>query len=201
MQRIRLLVALTLLSCAHAPSSFAPQPFRCPAAGGAPWIEVVSRHFRLRTDLPADRARAALLVFEERFEPTAALVDQFVPGYGAPGETDVVVFTGEAEIAWLSGGATGAFQTRDDRGTPVIVVSAARVHAGASTVPHELVHRFLYRRLPGVPSWLNEGLAMRAGGPPRLPAEQRGRIPALAALVHGSPSTFAMDDGEYHLGS
>ncbi len=39
-------------------------PLTSPAEGGAPWTELTSRHYILRTNLPPDEAREALAEFE-----------------------------------------------------------------------------------------------------------------------------------------
>src|SRR6185295_12299656 len=52
-----------LAACALGCASVQP-PLTAPAHGGAPWTELTSKHYVLRTDLPPTEAREALREFE-----------------------------------------------------------------------------------------------------------------------------------------
>jgi tetratricopeptide (TPR) repeat protein len=196
----RVLIALLLASCAHAPTHPLPSVLRCPAAGGPPWIELSSAHFHLRTDLSEDRGREVLLEFEKRFAATASLVDGYIPGGPSPGETDLVAFANVADFRRLIPDAGGIFRITDDRETPMIVLPASQAARRAHVAAHELIHRFLYRRAGDVPPWFNEGFAQYPNGY-RLSDDYLKHIPSVSELVHGTASTFANDWGNNHVGA
>ena len=188
MRRFGLLALVATLSCAHAPTPSPPPTFRCPAVGGPVWSELVSPHFRLRTNLPADQARATLHDFEKRFAPTAARVSAFVPGDALPADTDVIVFARDEEFRALISWAQGVFMTTDDRGMPVILLPASSL--ASDGFQHELVHRIEHCRLAGAPMWFSEGLAWFATGGRRVTVDDSKAALSVAEIVRGSITRY-----------
>src|SRR5262249_18055336 len=122
--------------------------------------ELRSPHFRLRTDLPREEARAVILDLEERWARTGAVVDLILPSGPAPGETDVIIFARKEDFAAIAPGIAGAFGQEDERGVPVIIVGPTDDgYSRPQVLQHELVHRFVWRRLSRLPPWLDEGMA------------------------------------------
>ena len=171
----------------------------CPADGGPPWVELVSPHFRLRTDLPRERALQVLRLFEAQLSPVAMIVDSFIPGAEQPGETDLVVFARDEDYRWFMPGSNGAFWVFDERGSPYIAMAEHDATNEAHIIRHELVHRFIYRRLSHEPRWLNEGLAEYAAGEERV-CKHLDAIPTVDSIVRAEPATF-VSSGYYELGA
>lgn len=159
MCRARLLLPFCLLSfgCAH-------YQMACPKLGGPQWIEVLSPHFALRTDI-GRREAEALLVEQERV--LTAFVDAselFLPAVASLPHTAVVLFDQLWEYEKVvtsqdigpDSREVGRMMPADERGRPMIVLSRV---TGGEVFRHELTHRLLRQRLSNVPLWLDEGLA------------------------------------------
>src|SRR5215467_15775016 len=73
---------LALVSCAH---------LRAPAEGGPAWRELVSPHFRLRTDSPPSDARRTLEKLEQTYAAFELVTDLRCPG--GPGASERVEVT------------------------------------------------------------------------------------------------------------
>ena len=156
------LVGLVVLAvgCAHGPVAHAP------AATEAHWIELTSRHFTLRTDLPRRQARAALADFEGVY---GTLETVAFPGDAPRERIDVVLFSDEDRFRALAPrGAAGYFMPRqpdDPEPQPTIAIHGRMLIAGTLVEAtqrrfrHELTHRFLDHRVRWTPPWLEEGLA------------------------------------------
>jgi len=155
------LVGLVVLAvgCAHA-----PRMARGPVESH--WIELTSRHFVLRTDLPRKQALAALVDFEGVY---GTLETVAFPGDAPKDRIDVILFSDENAFRALAPrGAAGYFMPRqvdDPEPVPTIVIHGRVLFAGdlvESTqrrFRHELTHRFIDHRLRWTPPWLEEGLA------------------------------------------
>lgn len=154
------LVGLVVLAagCAHVATARAP--------ADPQWIELTSRHFTLRTDLPRRQARAALADFEGVY---GTLETVAFAGDAPKERIDVVLFSDEARFAGLAPrGAAGYFMPRqpdDPEPQPTIVIHGRMLIAGTLVETtqrrfrHELTHRFLDHRVRWTPPWLEEGLA------------------------------------------
>ncbi len=152
-------LALLAVGCAHA-----PEPLHEPAAPR--WIELTSRHFTLRTDLPRRQARAALADFESVY---GTLETVAFAGDAPKERIDVVLFSDEERFRRLAPrGAAGYFMPRqsdDPDPQPTIAIHGRMLIAGTLVEAtqrrfrHELTHRFLDHRLRWTPPWLEEGLA------------------------------------------
>jgi hypothetical protein len=130
------------------------------------WMELTSRHFILRTDLPIRQARAALVDFEGVY----ATLEKVAFNGDSPRERiDVVLFSDETGFRQLApAGANGYFMPRqpdDPEPQPTIAIHGRMLIAGTLVEStqrrfrHELTHRFLDHRLRWSPPWLEEGLA------------------------------------------
>jgi hypothetical protein len=152
------LVALAV-GCAHA-----PEPLHDPAKPH--WIELTSRHFTLRTDLPIRQARAALADFESVYGTLETVAFR---GDAPRDRIDVVLFSDEYRFRQVAPhGASGYFMPRqadDPDPQPTIAIHGRMLIAGTLVEAtqrrfrHELTHRFLDHRLRWTPPWLEEGLA------------------------------------------
>jgi len=146
------------VGCAHVPTAHAPV---------APhWIELTSRHFTLRTDLPHRQARAALADFEGVY---GTLETVAFNGDAPRDRIDVILFADEEAFRALAPrGAAGYFMPRqvdDPDPQPTIAIHGRILVAGTLVAAtqrrfrHELTHRFLDHRLRWTPPWLEEGMA------------------------------------------
>jgi hypothetical protein len=146
------------VGCAHAPASRAPAQSH--------WIEVTSRHFTLRTDLPRRQARAALADFEGVY----GTLETVAFANDAPRDRiDVVLFSDEERFRQLAPrGASGYFmppQPDDPDPQPTIAIHGRMLIANELVATtqrrfrHELTHRFVDHRLRWTPPWLEEGIA------------------------------------------
>jgi hypothetical protein len=141
------LAALALGGCAAA--------FRCPAAGGPPWRELVSEHFALATDLPADEAREAVRDLEDF---RALLIATAWPRRETPGgRVRVVILSRERDWRAFDHSRDGFYT--EALFQPFIALRAGGSDSTRLRIRHELTHhlsRFFVREQP---EWLAEGLA------------------------------------------
>jgi tetratricopeptide (TPR) repeat protein len=137
----------------------------CPAEGGAPWTEVASAHFVVKTNVAPAEARAMAAGFEES---RAAL--ERAMGWREPATTErveVVAFANATQFHSLdaSDDSHSAYfnghLALDIEPQPVLVMYRSNddEDRGRATFLHELTHRFLHERYREIPVWLNEGLA------------------------------------------
>ena len=126
----------------------------CPAAGGPAWTELQGAHFRLRTDLDPQEARAVLADLEQ-FQ--AALLGVF----GAPPDLDI----GRLPVVVVDHGWTD-LERREIEGyfthalfQPLVVMRSGGSLASQVVIKHELVHYVSGKVMPRQPLWLSEGLA------------------------------------------
>ncbi|MDB4965344.1 MAG: hypothetical protein JWN44_1033 [Myxococcales bacterium] len=157
------LVALAV-GCVHPPQTRFAEVLRDPS--NPHWIELTSRHFILRTDLPPRQARAALVDFEGVY---GTLERVAFSGDAPRDRIDVVLFSDEWRFRQIApAGANGYFmprQTDDPEPQPTIAIHGRMLIAGTLVEAtqrrfrHELTHRFLDHRLRWTPAWLEEGLA------------------------------------------
>ena len=134
---------------------------RCPAHGGAPWHEVTSQHFVLRTDLAPSEARAATADFERQY---TMLEDVAFPGYEEATERIAIVLfrdAGDYRVfqPWGTGGVFYDRLPQDLERAPTMVLHDRLDDQTRIVITHELTHRFLRRAFGYLPTWLNEGLA------------------------------------------
>jgi hypothetical protein len=147
------LLAVSSLACAA--------PLTCPAKGGAPWTELSSTHFVLRTDSDPSEARAMVARFESLWGALAQVIGR-QPGHGQ--KFDVVRFQRRQDLFEISPHRMGYFalQLPGDllESQPTVVfLGDDLADEDRETFLHELGHRFLHERFAAIPPWLHEGLA------------------------------------------
>jgi len=160
-----------LAGCATATGAF-----RCPAAGGPPWREIVSEHFILQTDLPAPEAGELL----GRLERLRASIAVGIPG-GAPapeGRVDVIAFRTLAEYSPFSPDNALGYYIRYEGGPPRIVVPGEIGPWQHAMLAHEITHDFLAGRYQRQPRWFAEGLAVYMES---VEADPGGRVVTVGA--------------------
>jgi len=152
-----LVVVAVLLGCACG----GPQRIR-PGIAKREWRELRSRHFRLTTDLPKEKAIARVRELEELWYALAALYVIVAPEQEPPRMTIQVVHLrsrGEFEaLIWLPKIRGFVSDTVDFEEAPLVVTCEA-FEGRTEILLHELAHNFNHIYFPHSPVWLNEGLA------------------------------------------
>lgn len=150
-----LVFLLALLACDANLSTRTPG-----SSGGGGWTEWRSQHFVVKTDLPAARVSELVTEFERIY---TSIEDIAFPYSVKPtGMTHVVVFRDREEyerFAPKGSGGVFRFMLPDPRVRSMILVYGDSSAASRLVFQHELVHRFVRFYFPGVPRWVNEGLA------------------------------------------
>ncbi len=169
---VRRTAAVALFSlaagCAHSLS------FRCPAEGGAPWLEIQSDHFELKTDVAGDQA--ARVIRELEMTRTAEL-GAWDSALDPPVRLEVVVVRTTSEFRELVGDlfpfvegyyaptsrpriVAGLFPVGRASASHRWLKLEAQEEAAAGEIPrHELAHHLTSQVLPRQPRWLGEGMA------------------------------------------
>ncbi|MFY3745349.1 hypothetical protein ACOQFB_15665 [Anaeromyxobacter sp. Red801] len=171
------LAALLAQACA-APA----RTFRCPEHGGAPWRELTSDHFVLRTDLGAPEAAALVARLERLRAGVAATLG--APSLGTPAPEDearveVIAFRTDQEYRPFAPDGAEGYYLRYAGGPPRIVLSGAIDRRQRALLAHELTHHYLAGALRRQPRWFAEGLAVYM--------ESLGDDPGVRALHVGAP--------------
>jgi tetratricopeptide (TPR) repeat protein len=153
LRRLAVLASLATLGCTP--------PLTGPAAGGAPWTEIRSRHFTLRTDLDDAEALRALHAIEEIY---AVFKRVAFPSESDPHDRiDVTVFARAKDYkAVAPRGSKGYFEwslPNELEPTPTMVMHGALDDDARRVFQHELTHFFVHQAFGGVPVWFDEGLA------------------------------------------
>ncbi len=152
-----LLLLLALLACDATTETRAPD-----AGGGAGgvWTEWSSQHFVVKTNLPATKVSELVTGYEQIY---TVIEDVAFPYSTKPtGKTHVVVFRDRFEYEkFAPRGTSGVFRflVPDPRATSMILVHGESTAESRQVFQHELVHRFVRFYFPGIPRWINEGLA------------------------------------------
>jgi tetratricopeptide (TPR) repeat protein len=156
-------LALTFLVVAGC-ASVQRHILQSPAAGGAPWHELTSEHFVVRTDYPDWAAGEVLNGFDRSARALIALA--LPPGTSPPRDRlDVVAFAHVEDYrALLDDGSIGECRFRSDGSRPLLIVASGDnflrvVEQTMRTVQHELTHWLMHRAVPAAPLWLDEGNA------------------------------------------
>ncbi|KYF63781.1 hypothetical protein BE11_25865 [Sorangium cellulosum] len=159
----RLLSAAALVTCAASGlgcAQFKP-PLTCASQGGAPWVELSSQHFEMRTDLDRSEARDALAEFERSY---AALEDVCFPSDRSdPFRMQIILFARERDFRQFAPPSSGGFfmhaLPNDLEPAPTMVMYGSLGEQTRLTFQHELTHHFVAQSIGPSPAWLNEGLA------------------------------------------
>jgi hypothetical protein len=136
------------------PSSLASDTFS--AGDFDDWETARSQHFVVHTDAGLGAIQAIIARFEDTYE---ALRATFFRQVEVPA-VEVLVFGDEAEYRAVAGGTAGKFLTGvGSTGSLLLVRHAESPEALDTVVAHELAHRFAEAAHPGLPGWLDEGIA------------------------------------------
>jgi tetratricopeptide (TPR) repeat protein len=152
--RSRLVAAVTVAALAS--GCAAGRAFRCPAQGGAPWRELATEHFVLRTDLDRDDALETLRRLERLHAAIRSALFEGAPG---PGLVEVVAFRSAEEFRELAPAGVDAYYLRSSGSPPRIVLTGALAPSQRELLSHELTHHFLGAAFQRQPRWFAEGLA------------------------------------------
>jgi tetratricopeptide (TPR) repeat protein len=179
------------VACLMACSEYGARP-KSPAAGGNPWVEVTSEHFKVISDLPTSDADAMSAELEQSF---AALEQVIFAHPRAPIEpTTVVLFQDESDFhAFAPDLAAGVFYSglpNDLESSRYILLHGELSAERRVDLEHELTHDFVERNFGAAPPWLNEGLAEYYS----TVAVESGQVFVGRALPH---LTFTNDDTSY----
>lgn len=134
--------------------------------GGPQWIQVETPHFRLATDMDAQTAVEVAGMLEGWWQSMAGVVarEQGL-GHGdgghqgAPEPYLAIALRSQSEregVHYQFGGIFATFRIAP----PAISIGDVGDDDGRQTVRHELAHAFLRARLPRIPRWLDEGMAV-----------------------------------------
>lgn len=148
------------LMCAAGCGKFGEHP-KSPAQGGSPWVEVVSDHFTVVSDLPRPEAESTARELEEGLDGLTQIAFEHPR---IPVErTTVVVFHGESDFhAFIPARFDGLFSRSlhdDPEGPRFVIVHDFLTQETRTTFFHELTHDLIERNLGATPVWLNEGWA------------------------------------------
>ncbi|HMF41009.1 MAG TPA: hypothetical protein VKQ32_09945 [Polyangia bacterium] len=136
---------------------------RAPDEGGPPWIEVNTPHFALATDMDRESAEELARTLESWW----AAMGIALPAVGgqaaaADGQSDPVLAIAlrngreRDAVHYRIGGIFDALPLLP----PVVSIGELEDQHDRETLKHELAHAMLYKRLPRVPHWLTEGMAV-----------------------------------------
>jgi hypothetical protein len=137
---------------------------RAPDEGGSPWIAVDTPHFALATDLDKAPAEDLARMLEDTWTAMEYAL-QSLPG-GAleedvPGSEPVLVIAlrNDREREAVHKRSAGIFSAQTLL-PPAVYIGDINANRSAEVLQHELAHALLSKRLPRVPRWLNEGIAV-----------------------------------------
>jgi tetratricopeptide (TPR) repeat protein len=152
-----LLALTTQVAC----SLFQQRPFTCPQKGGAPWIEITSPHFVLRTDLDRDVAART----SAQLERTLGALSSRGFGLEKPPtiRIEVAYFRRQQEarmvLDQLGAGQIAWEGLHDLERMPFVCLYGDFTAKTRRTFQHELAHFLIHAYYGSVPPWLSEGLA------------------------------------------
>jgi hypothetical protein len=135
---------------------------RAPDEGGSPWIAVETPHFELVTDMekaPAENLARMLVNAWAAMEYAL----ESLPGGALESSVGsepvlVIALRNDREREAVAKPFSGMFRAWTLL-PPTVSIGNIDTHAGVELLQHELAHALLWKRLPRVPLWLNEGIA------------------------------------------
>ena len=157
--RPRMGVALAALASAAACVTFP----RAPDEGGSPWLAVETPHFALATDMDKAPAEDLARMLEDTWTAMEYALES-LPG-GAldnPAGAEpvlVIALKNDREREAVHKRLGGIFSAHTLL-PPAVSIGDISANRGAEVLQHELAHALLSKRLPRVPRWLNEGIAV-----------------------------------------
>ncbi len=127
-------------------------------AHAAQWVEVRSPHFRVFSDAPRRAQRVA-----GEFEEVRRAIDLFFPGIEHdPSVVPIFAFSSSArmrEFTGYGGRNTAGFFRPGELGGEIVLSLEVDSQQAWGVLYHEYFHSVTRHSLPGLPLWLNEGLA------------------------------------------
>jgi Tfp pilus assembly protein PilF len=150
---------LALLAAACCSASCATLP-PCPAQGGPTWRELISPHFRVRSDMDPDDAHETLRRLEEL---RASILATLWPGAPEPpNRTEVVVLRSRIDfLVYARDPAVPAllWGMRTDRPPlPPLLAFGGTDYRAMGVLSHELAHELSFWFMPIQPPWYAEGI-------------------------------------------
>ena len=130
--------------------------------GGPQWIQVTTPHFALATDMDREPAGELSRTLESWWAAMGVAFPEGMAPAAVSGDPEpilVVALRDSSErdaVHYQYGGLFAALPLLP----PAISVGDFDDEHGRETLKHELAHAFLHQRLPRVPNWLTEGMAV-----------------------------------------
>lgn len=134
---------------------------KCPYEGGAPWLEVVSDHFTVVSDLPREEVLSTARGLEESLDALTQISFEH-PRIPVERTTVIIFRSGSDYHAFLPELTGGTFSKRfpnDPDSSRVVTVYDSLTQETRKPFMHELTHDLIERNLGATPPWLNEGWA------------------------------------------
>ena len=136
---------------------------RAPDEGGSPWISVETPHFALATDMEKAPAEDLARMLEDTWTAMEYALESFPGGalddVAASEPVLVIGLKSDREREAVHKRLGGIF-TAQPLLPPAISIGDINANRGEEVLKHELAHALLSKRLPRVPRWLNEGIAV-----------------------------------------
>jgi len=149
-----------------------------PPRSGAPWRELASEHFVVRTDLGA--AGAAELIEQLEWMRAAVAAALYLGDREPPGRVEVIAFADPAEYEAFAPRNASAYYLRNAGGLPRLVMPGRLGAWQRVVLAHELAHHMMASLYVRQPRWLGEGMAAWLEGLAEGPSGPRvtlGRMP------------------------
>jgi hypothetical protein len=136
---------------------------RAPDEGGSRWISVETPHFALATDMEKEPAEELARMLEDTWRAMEYVLRLFPGGgledVGGSERLLVIALKNDREREAVHKQLGGIFSAQTML-PPAISVGDIHAHRGPEVLQHELAHALLAKRLPRVPRWLTEGIAV-----------------------------------------
>ena len=136
---------------------------RAPDEGGSPWISVETPHFALATDMEKAPAEDLARMLEDTWTAMEYALESLPGGAleDVAGSEPVLVIAlkNDREREAVHPRLGGIFSAQPLL-PPAVSIGDISVNRGEEVLKHELAHALLSKRLPRVPRWLNEGVAV-----------------------------------------
>jgi hypothetical protein len=135
---------------------------RAPDEGGSPWTSVETPHFALATDMEKTRAENLARMLEDTWTAMEYALESFSAGAlenNAGSEPVLAVALKNDREREAVHKQLGIFSAQPLL-PPVVSIGDIDANRGTQVVQHELAHALLAKRLPRVPRWLTEGVAV-----------------------------------------
>jgi hypothetical protein len=136
---------------------------RAPDEGGSPWLSIETAHFVLATDMERAPAEDLARMLEDTFKAMDYALET-LPGSGLGNDTGsepvlVVALKNDREREAVHKQLGGLFSAQALL-APAVSIGDIDANRGIEVLKHELAHALLAKRLPRVPLWLTEGIAV-----------------------------------------